>query len=434
MKELRKRVAWAKSRNATMANLFENLARVYGGAEAMKVASPDACKIFPGGSVTHEDALRFTNLAAEALINEMDLLKGERVLVMTMDGGEGFLLASAVIKAGGIVVPVLSACDDEELAYLVRSCGVNVALVRTRLLEGHPRLREALGGKVRLMEVGQAPQAGEDAPTLYQALEGAGGFFLPYTLKPGNPVLLCGVGGCDGPMRAVMVTNRGLMSPARLLSPLLPARVGDLCLVCSPPEKPSLFAAVVLALAAGMRLRFLFSHGTEELQVLLEEERPAAILGDPRCLCELAQMYPPAGEHASPKLWLSAGLLGEEAEASLRPLREQEVPGRRHWLVETFTAGEHATIAGLRISRGGRRSRVTFPCMALPPNRVRHLRADGTRAGRGEEGELVVRGPAVTPGYWNDLETTFRNWREGWLHTGLRGKAGPCGIPGNEPS
>ncbi|MBC7247437.1 MAG: AMP-binding protein [Actinobacteria bacterium] len=427
MKGFLKRVAWASSRNATMANLFENLARVY-GAEAMRVASPAACNYFPGGTVTHEGALRFTNLAAEALIERVDLVKGERVLVATPDAGEGLLIAAAVIKAGGVVVPALGAADDGELACLVRGCDVRVALVRAQLLDGLPRLREALNERARLVTLdGEARGAG-DEPSLYGYMAGASGFFLPYTLKPSNVVLLCGVRDGGGTTRAVMVTNRGLMSPARLLAPLLPARAGGACLVCSPLTKPSLFAAAVWALAAGMSLRFPPSCEEELLRGMVEEEGPAAVAGHPRDLQGLADACARREGRRLPALWLSAGLLGDEEGGPCGRPGGRIPAGRTYWLVETFAAGENATIAGLRVSLAGRR-RMALPCVPLPPNRVRCVRGDGAPAGRGEEGELALRGPAVTPGYWNDLETTFRSWRNGWLHTGMRVTRSPWGIP-----
>jgi fatty-acyl-CoA synthase len=49
---------------------------------------------------------------------------------------------------------------------------------------------------------------------------------------------------------------------------------------------------------------------------------------------------------------------------------------------------------------------------------VRIVRPDGTDAATGELGELWVRGPNVTPGYWNRPEANASSFTDGWLHTG----------------
>lgn len=70
----------------------------------------------------------------------------------------------------------------------------------------------------------------------------------------------------------------------------------------------------------------------------------------------------------------------------------------------------------------------------LPPERVREkvgsvgfpiyhidmktIRADGTACDDGEEGELLIRGPHVMAGYWQNPEATAKTIRDGWLHTG----------------
>ncbi len=49
---------------------------------------------------------------------------------------------------------------------------------------------------------------------------------------------------------------------------------------------------------------------------------------------------------------------------------------------------------------------------------VRIADRQGRDVGAGEHGELLVRGPAVTPGYWNLPEVTAETIEDGWLHSG----------------
>jgi long-chain acyl-CoA synthetase len=54
----------------------------------------------------------------------------------------------------------------------------------------------------------------------------------------------------------------------------------------------------------------------------------------------------------------------------------------------------------------------------LPGVEVRLLDRDGNPVLEGDPGELVVRGPNVFAGYWNDPATTEAVIVDGWLHTG----------------
>ena len=49
------------------------------------------------------------------------------------------------------------------------------------------------------------------------------------------------------------------------------------------------------------------------------------------------------------------------------------------------------------------------------------LRADGSKAGIGEIGEIVCRGDVVMSGYWRNPEATASTLQNGWLHTGDMG-------------
>ena len=49
---------------------------------------------------------------------------------------------------------------------------------------------------------------------------------------------------------------------------------------------------------------------------------------------------------------------------------------------------------------------------------VRIVRPDGSDAEVGELGELWVKGPNITPGYWNRPDANASSFTDGWLHTG----------------
>ena len=43
---------------------------------------------------------------------------------------------------------------------------------------------------------------------------------------------------------------------------------------------------------------------------------------------------------------------------------------------------------------------------------------DGNDVPAGETGELIIKGPHVCAGYWNNPEATAKSLRDGWFHTG----------------
>jgi fatty-acyl-CoA synthase len=58
----------------------------------------------------------------------------------------------------------------------------------------------------------------------------------------------------------------------------------------------------------------------------------------------------------------------------------------------------------------------------------RVVRPDGTDCEPGEQGEIIVRGPSVTPGYWRNEEATKEALVDGWFHSGDIGVFGEDGL------
>jgi fatty-acyl-CoA synthase len=55
------------------------------------------------------------------------------------------------------------------------------------------------------------------------------------------------------------------------------------------------------------------------------------------------------------------------------------------------------------------------------------VRPDGTDCDPGELGEILVKGPLVISGYWENEEATKEAFRDGWFHSGDLGSLDETG-------
>jgi len=55
---------------------------------------------------------------------------------------------------------------------------------------------------------------------------------------------------------------------------------------------------------------------------------------------------------------------------------------------------------------------------ALMHTEIRIIDDSGNDVGANEVGELIIRGPNITPGYWNNPEATAKTFMDDWLLTG----------------
>lgn len=126
----------------------------------------------------------------------------------------------------------------------------------------------------------------------------------------------------------------------------------------------------------------------------------------------LQRMLDQRGEHPYPASLRCVLLGGGPAPAPLlEACRQRGVP-----VVQTYglteTASQVATLPPADALR-----KFGSSGKPLLPTELRIFQ-DGPEAGPGQVGEIVVRGPTVTPGYVNRDEATFRALRGGWLRTG----------------
>src|SRR5436190_1893877 len=88
---------------------------------------------FPDGKWTYAELLSFSNQAAHALVDDLGLVPGNRVLLRGFNGPMMAALWFAILKAGGIVVCTMPLLRTRELTFTADKAGISLALTDERL-------------------------------------------------------------------------------------------------------------------------------------------------------------------------------------------------------------------------------------------------------------------------------------------------------------
>ena len=86
--------------------------------------------------------------------------------------------------------------------------------------------------------------------------------------------------------------------------------------------------------------------------------------------------------------------------------------------IEGYGISEAGTVTGLPLDRSVLQRKAGscgLPAMLID---IRIVTPDGGEAATGEVGEMWLKGPSVTPGYWNAPEATAKAFHDGWFKTG----------------
>jgi long-chain acyl-CoA synthetase len=252
-------------------------------------------------------------------------------------------------------------------------------------------------------------------PRLSRLLREADPSPVPSAAMSADVALLQPTGGTTGTPKAAMLTHRNLVANAAQVAAWFPdARPGDGVLGALPYfHIYGLTVAMNMSILLGLRQVLLARPDVGESMEAIHHDRPRMFPAVPALYQAIA-----ASPRAA-KLDLSsidacisgAAPLPEEVQR-----RFEEVTGGR--VVEGYGLSEASPVTHCNPLHGVRRTGtigVPFPSTEAMVVSV----LDGHELGPGEEGELLVRGPQVMKGYFeNPRETAMVLRDDGWLRTG----------------
>lgn len=352
-----------------------------------------------------QDSKRLANVFLE-----MGLRKGDRV-VFFLDKCLFFVAAHlAVQKLGAVSVPLNPGFKKSEMAYLLGDVQATLALCGSSQA---PMIREIAPELKTLVIDTQKP---------YQDL----GFFKqrsealpPIEISPEYPALIIYTSGTTGKPKGAVLTQHNLIQDAKNIIHIWEIDSSDvLCHALPLFHVHGLCFALHSSLIAGAHVLMLDAFSPETvIPVLLDKKNFACtvFMAVPSMYAKLLEaVADKALDFGHIRLWTSgsAPLLVKDFERIKRAFGKE--PVEREGMSET----------GMNFSnplRGTKKpGSIGLPLPGLQARIVNPETFQDVKAGK--TGEIWLKGPAVSPGYWQKPEETAKAFVDGWFRTGDLGR------------
>lgn len=391
------------------------------------ILSPIRPLPYPGlreGPASPAAVLSFAARAGEVL-RMSGMKRGDRVAIFKRNDVDYAFLALAVIRAGGVAVPVNPGMSVDTLGRYLRHTGARFLCCDRHLFANTIGERSRLPTIDHWVFTDEAGDGGAEATVLSQAISEVPGDARPVALSDESHVLLAHTSGTTGMPKAVVCTSESLLSGVRVhyrTEPPLPwRRVG----IAGPFSHLVFQIGVTTALVSNMPAWALDGHDAGSALAAIERERISLFVAFPELYLRMYSYGLGAHDLDSMRVWISVADSSHEAHMAefCRQGAVLRVAGRTLFgsvFIETLGSSEIGGPALRRIwtSRSRIRCRRQVGRRMLGGPRVKVADGDGGAVPSGRAGALMVKGPTLFAGY-RTAEGRLDDARtDGWWATG----------------
>jgi long-chain acyl-CoA synthetase len=389
-------------------------------------------------SISYKQLDRLANRFAVGL-RKQGLTTGARVLIVLPNIPQAVIAYFAILKAGGVVVFIEPQASAEQIVQQAAEVGAEVVIaLSTRYSELHSNVslldrgylvfvgfRDYMGLWDWLrFTVNHHYADGHAMPLQPKLVKGRQvfRFYQLLSLKTDKPetepkvddlaVIHYTSGSGDTPPKAVCLSHGNLTANALQVRHWLPeSRVGDERILAVGGIANSLSATVNLAPMLGATVILVPRFDALAVLHTIKHRRPTFLPASPRIYQLLAEV-PQVRKYgiASIRVCFSAGTnLPVEVQESFEKLTKGRV-------VDAYTVAESGVCLANPLAARKRPGAVGVPLPDVQAKLVSTI--TGLDCGNDEVGELWLRGPQLSQGYWNQPEATAQHFKDGWFSTG----------------
>lgn len=431
-------------------------------------------------SITWNEWYRDVDRFARSLL-ALGVERGDRVLLLARNRVEWLVADLAIMQVGAVTVPIYASTLPRHCAWTIQNADVRWAVVEDphqleKLLSQAEELASVEGiillddvasldkpdkhGRVvvslRDLELSDeqrakivGPAQAEELAAVLAARDANAGQARRREIQLHDLATIVYTSGTTGTPRGVMLTHENLAAEALGNSLALPLTESDRQILLLPLSQ--VFARAIYLTSILVGCVTSFSRGFAHLQREFMEEKPTFFVGVPSIFERFASRayYGRVGRHAFTRDRLRhLGKLAQKRSRVEQGIAELNVVDRL-----ALAVGDRTLFRDLRKNFGGELRFVIsggapvstfltemYHGIGVPIYEGYGLTEtsgaatvnspDAWRTGSvgqplrdvevkiDANGEILIRGPIVSPGYWRDEEATEAAWSDGWLHTG----------------
>jgi amino acid adenylation domain-containing protein len=362
-----------------------------------------------GRRLTYAELDRLSNNLAVALCRG-GVARGDRVLVFMDNCWEAVVSIYAVLKAGAVFSPINPSTKADKLAFVANNCRAAAVLTQAKLL---PVVTSALAScpSVTLTLVANSGEA--TLPKGYTPFEVAcvmSGTALPHAGINLDLAMLIYTSGSTGVPKGVMMTHQNIAAAATSITTYLENTAADVIMAVLPISFDYGLYQVLMAVRLGATLVLEKSFAFP--QAILNRVRDEKVTGFPlvpTMAALLLQM-----KDLKPAQFPLLRYITNTA-AALPPahiVRLQELfPATTLFSMYGLTECKRCTY----LPPAQLKTRPGSVGIAIPGTEAYVVDDAGDKLPLGSTGELVIRGPHVMKGYWENQQATDKALRPGPL-------------------
>lgn len=354
-----------------------------------------------GRVFTYQDMFSKAQDLALRLRDQFGITRGDRVAALAQNELEYIVLFFATQRLGAILVPVNFRFTTSEVEHILSDSEAKLLIVSQALWS----VAEPLKDKVRLWNF--------DGPeSLVEYLIEPQGAQVEFDAEFEDPCMILYTSGTTGFPKGAVISHRmifwnsvntglrlNLTQQDRVLTFLPLFHTGGWNVLTTP------------CLHRGARVILLKKFDADQILQLTESEKVSVLFGVPTTMDFLKRS--PLFEKVDLSSVRYAIVGGEPMPVQLiQEWEERGIPIRQGYGLTEF--GPNVFSLNEEDSRRKMGS-IGFPNFYIE---ARVVNEAGQAMPDDEVGELILKGPVVMSGYWNNAKATRDTIREGWLHTG----------------